>query len=63
MNKRNIKNPLQIRVIKNLEYKNQIEQEGNQRGEEILKSLNTALKDEINQHYYASLLLKYKIFS
>ena len=63
MNKRNIKKPLQIRVIKNLEYKNQIEQEGNQRGEEILKSLNTALKNEINSDYYSSLLLKYKLFS
>ncbi|KAL4440976.1 hypothetical protein ABPG74_009389 [Tetrahymena malaccensis] len=62
MRKRNISRNLQHLVLKNLEYKNQIETCGDLNGEQILNTLNEQLKNDVKEEYFFKILNEVKLF-
>ncbi|EAS02102.2 cation channel family protein (macronuclear) [Tetrahymena thermophila SB210] len=62
MRKRNISRNLQHLVLKNLEYKNQIETCGDLNGEQILNTLNEQLKNDVKEEYFFKILNEAKLF-
>lgn len=62
MKQRNITNDLQIKIIKNLEHKNQMELSGVSRSQEILNGLSTALVKQIKKEFFLGILKNQNVF-
>lgn len=64
MSNREIKNDIQIDIIKYLEYQNNKEKEKNEYNqiEQILKSLSPDLKQSIYNDFYGAILKKFTLF-
>ncbi|EAS00879.2 MFS transporter (macronuclear) [Tetrahymena thermophila SB210] len=63
MSTRQIKQDIQLRVMKFLDYKRMQEQDNPMRGEYILNQLSENLKEEIQKDFYGRILQSTKIFS
>ena len=62
MRKRNISRNLQMKVKRYLEYMNEEENEGMQRGESLIKNLSIQLQNELQIEAYNKLLSNIEIF-
>ncbi|KAL4449975.1 hypothetical protein ABPG74_015094 [Tetrahymena malaccensis] len=63
MSTRQIKQDIQLRVMKFLDYKRMQEQDNPMRGEYILNQLSENLKEEIQKDFYGRILQSTKVFS